>query len=173
MGTLRNILTIAILSTGLFACNKIESLSDIPRIEFTSFVVVDTTDILGNTYKGGRLNFYFEDGDGDIGLKNPGINYVDTVDLFFTLYRKTDGEFTLVPDGDLMRPSDYTIPFIDPQGQNKIVKGTITVTFLYQYYSPADSAVLKYEFYMKDRALNISNTEITCEIPISRNGIYK
>ena len=55
----------------LGSCTKIEHLSPIPSISFTSFTIFDTTDILGNESKAGRLNFYFEDGDGDIGLKVP------------------------------------------------------------------------------------------------------
>ena len=40
-------------------------------------------------------------------------------------------------------------------GQNKILKGTISVTFLYRLILPADT--IKYDFYIKDRAYNVSN----------------
>ena len=56
------ILTLA----AVMACIKVEQLPARPSIEFTSFEVFDTLDILGNISKGGRLLFRFEDGDGDL-----------------------------------------------------------------------------------------------------------
>ena len=49
----------------LYSCKKVEHVPAAPHIEFTSFTIFDTTDILGNNSKGGRLKFHFEDGDGD------------------------------------------------------------------------------------------------------------
>ncbi len=40
------------LSLVLDSCKKIEQLSAVPHIEFTSFSIFDTTDILGNIQKG-------------------------------------------------------------------------------------------------------------------------
>lgn len=173
MKMIRYILALAIVATVIVACHKIESLPDTPRIEFTSFAVFDTTDILGNNIQGGRLNFYFEDGDGDLGLKPYTTGYSDTVNLFFTLYRKAGDQFIEVPEGDLLYPSDYRIPYMEREGQNKILKGTISITFLYLFYNKEDTDTVKYEFYIRDRALNTSNTEITCEVSLSDDGIYK
>jgi hypothetical protein len=154
----------------IISCGKIEKLPPEPSIEFKSFDVFDTLDILGNKVKGGQLVFHFQDGDGDLGLDVPQITgTVDSTNLFFTLYRKTGGFFQEVPSNDLLRPSPYRIPFMDRQGQNKILKGTISITFLYLFYSPADT--LMYKFYVKDRAQNISNTDSTCVIVLTRNGI--
>ena len=55
-------------------------------------------------------------------------------------------------------------------GQNKILRGTISVTFLYLFYSPTDT--IKYDFYIKDRALHESNVASTSEIVISTNNVY-
>jgi len=55
-------------------------------------------------------------------------------------------------------------------GQNKILKGTISVTFIYQTYLPTDT--IKYDFYVKDRAENESNVASTSEIVPSVNKIY-
>jgi hypothetical protein len=55
-------------------------------------------------------------------------------------------------------------------GLNKILKGTISVTFLYLFYSPGDT--ISYDFYIKDRALNESNVESTSEVVLSVNDIY-
>ncbi len=155
----------------LYSCTKIEKLPSVPRIEFNSFSVFDTTDILGNNAKAGRLNFYFEDGDGDLGLDLPTGEEEDTTNIFFSLYRKTNGALEPAPANDPLQPSTYRIPFMEKQGQNQILKGTISITFLYLFYSGADTIV--YDFYIKDRAQNESNTVSTNEIILSVNGIYK
>jgi hypothetical protein len=159
----------AILLAG--ACTKIEQLPAVPSIEFTSFTVFDTIDILGNETKGGRLKFTFEDGDGDIGLKAPSEIQTDTTNLFFSLFRKTDGIMTPAPDNDPLKPSSYRIPYLEREGQNKILKGTISVTFMYLLYSESDT--IKYDFYITDRAGNESNTASTSEIIIAVNDTYK
>jgi hypothetical protein len=156
----------------LVSCHKIIQLPDTPLIKFTSFAVFDTTDILGNDCKGGRLKFYFEDGDGDLGLKVAESGETDTTNLFLTLYRKTNGIMTEVPDNDLMKPSGFRIPYMERTGQNKILKGTIAVTFFYEFYNIPDSDIFKYRFFIKDRADNFSDTVFTCEIPLSLNNVY-
>ena len=154
------------------SCTRIQQLPPEPFIEYRNFTVYDTLDILGNYCKGGRLKFYFEDGDGNLGLASPEDTGLDTTNLFFTLYRKTNGEMVQVPDDDSMKPSSYRIPFMDREGQNKILKGTINVTFIYLFYEPDDSDTLKYEFWLKDRDNNLSNIVLTTEIPLSVNGTY-
>jgi hypothetical protein len=79
----------------------------------------------------------------------------------------------MVPDNDILSPSDYRIPYMERTGQNKILKGTIAVTFLYLFYSVEDTDTVRYDFYLKDRADNLSNTESTSEIYLSVNDIYK
>ncbi len=54
-------------------------------------------------------------------------------------------------------------------GQNKILKGEIAVTLLYLFYSENDT--IRYDFYIKDRSGNSSNTASTCEIVLTANGI--
>lgn len=160
---------IALLILG--SCTKIEHLSPIPNIKFTRFTIFDTTDILGNVTKAGKLDFYFEDGDGDIGLKVPSGGQADSTNLFFTLYRKTGGILELAPEDDPLYPSAYRIPYMVRLGQNKIIKGNISVTFLYLFYSTSDT--IKYDFYLKDRALHESNVTSTSEIVIATNNIYR
>jgi len=169
---------IKILTLSLFfsllaiACGKIEQLPDEPYIEFRSFKVFDTTDILGNKYQGGKLRFYFEDGDGDIGLDPPESAEEDSTNLFFDLYRKVKGTMVKVPANDPLNPSDYRIPFMERTGQNKILRGTIDVTFLYLFYSEEDTDTIRYDFFIKDRSGNISNTESTSDISLSDDNIY-
>ena len=155
----------------LDSCRKVEQLPAVPHIEFTSFTIFDTTDILGNNSKGGRLRFYFEDGDGDLGLNAPTGDQTDSTNLFLTLFRKEGGVMMPAPDNDPLKPSPYRIPYMERTGQNKILKGTISVTFLYLFYSPTDT--IRYDFYIKDRALNESNVASTSEIVLSVNNTYK
>jgi hypothetical protein len=147
-------------------------LPDEPKIEYTSFSVFDTIDILGNSAKGGRLKFYFEDGDGDLGLPAPTPDGIgDSINLFLTLYRINDGVSEPAPSDDPFEPSGYRIPYMEILGQNKILKGTIAVTFFYLFYSPEDT--IKYDFYVRDRADHVSNTASTSEIPVAFNGVYE
>jgi hypothetical protein len=162
---------ITIIIPALNSCHKVEQISSVPYIEYRSFTIFDTTDILGNASKGGRLRFYFEDGDGDMGLDTPSSTQTDTTNLFFTLYRKTDGAMVAASDNDILKPSAYRIPYMERTGQNKILKGTISVTFLYLFYNEGDT--IKYDFYIQDRSLNNSNEVSTGEIVLSVNGIYK
>jgi hypothetical protein len=162
------IIFIAVLAVE--SCRKIEQLPPVPRIEFRSFAIFDTVDILGNVAKGGRLKFYFEDGDGDLGLEAPSFTSVDTTNLFFSLYRKKSRNMLPVASNDPLKPSAYRIPYMERSGINKILKGTISVTFLYLFYSPGDT--IRYDFYIKDRALNESNLASTNEIVLSVNDVY-
>lgn len=152
------------------SCKKIEQLSNVPHIEFTNFAVFDTADILGNHSKGGRLRFHFEDGDGDVGLNPIGANQSDSTDLFLTLFRIKGGVRTPAPLNDPIYPSSYRIPFMERLGRNKILRGTISVTFLYLFYSPGDT--ISYDFYIMDRALNQSNVASTTDIILSQNKFY-
>lgn len=152
------------------SCRKIEQLPPEPTIEYKSFVIFDTTDILGNKQKAGKLNFYFKDGDGDIGMEAPATEQTDTNDLFIKLYRKKDGVMAPAPANDPLSPSTYRIPYIQKEGQNKILKGTISVTFLYLQYYPTDT--IMYEFYIRDRALHESNVVETKEIIVAKSNTY-
>ncbi len=174
LSSMKTINSLAFLTISLIAmvsCGKIQTLPDIPKIEYTNFAVFDTVDILGNAAKGGRLKFYFQDGDGDVGLPAPTPEGAgDSLNLFFTLYRMKDGIVAPAPDNDPLKPSNYRIPYMEILGQNKILKGTIAVTFFYLFYSEEDT--IRYDFYIKDRAEHISNTVSTSNIPLFYNGVY-
>lgn len=149
----------------LNSCKKIQSMAPEPFVEFTNFSVFDTLDILGNHSKGGRLRFHFEDGDGDVGLDAPINGQIDSTNLFLTLYKKVNGE--MIPDA---KPAAYRIPYMERLGRDKILKGTISITFIYTFL-PADT--ISYDFYLKDRALNSSNVASTKEIVLTVNKTYK
>jgi len=161
----RNIILLALIIMAPLSCKKIEQLPPEPYIAFRQFLMFDSTDILGNTHKAGILDFYFEDGDGDIGLKqpDPGDTNPDTTNLTFYLYKKEGGIFN--------EPADtfgYRVPYMERSGQNKILQGSIQITFLYIGYASDDT--IKYEFFLEDRTGNISNTVESCEIVFSDEG---
>jgi hypothetical protein len=173
MRKIRYLIGVFMIIFASYSCRKIQQLPATPHIDFTSFTIFDTTDILGNSSKGGRLKFRFEDGDGDLGLNPPTIaGRTDSTDLFLTLFRKKAGSMDSVSGLDPLLPSPaLRIPFMERLGQNKILKGTISVTFIYQSYLPADT--IKYNFFIKDRALNESNVASTSEIVLSVNKTYQ
>lgn len=159
------------LLLALGSCGKLQTLPDEPLIEYTSFTVFDTIDILGNTVKGGKLKFYFEDGDGDLGLPTPSQEIeFDSINLFIELYRLTDGVIVPAAGDDPLKPTGYRIPYMKRIGQNTILKGDAIVLFYYLFYTEEDS--IRYDFYVKDRADNVSNTVSTGILPIFYNGIY-
>ena len=156
----------------IVSCVKIQSLPPEPHIEYTSFTLFDTTDLLGNNIMGGRLKFYFEDGDGDLGLDVPeGLKEADTINLFVTLYRMNNGKISPAPDNDPFKPTGFRIPYMERPGQNKILKGDISVIFFYLFYSKEDT--IRYDFNIKDRAGNLSNTVSTSLIPVFFPGVYE
>lgn len=153
----------------LASCGPIETLPPEPRIEFRTFTLGDAIDSLGNKFREGKLTFYFEDGDGDLGLDPPETPGIDpATNLFFKLYRKTNGVFELAGPSDPLYPSEYRIPYLDATGQNKILKGTIDVSITYLIYNPRDT--LYYDFWIKDRNGNESNTETTCIFVLGEDG---
>lgn len=154
------------------SCGKIETLPPEPHIEYTSFTLFDTTDLLGNEIMGGDLKFYFEDGDGDLGLAVPDkVVEADTINLFVTLYRVNNGKISPAPVNDPFKPTGFRIPYMERTGQNKILKGTISVLFYYLIYTREDT--IRYDFYVKDRAGNLSNTVSTSLIPVFYPGVYE
>lgn len=160
---------IAILVFSLFSCRKIEKLPAEPKVEFRSFSLFDTVDILGNDAKAGKLKFYFEDGDGDIGLSDPdSTGSMASSNLFLQLFRKTDGIFVPAAISDPLYPSEYRIPFMETPGQNKIMRGTIDVTLIYFFYNNTDT--LYYDFWIRDRSGHDSNTATTCVVILGVTG---
>ncbi len=165
----RTIVTALILSLlMLVSCWPSEELPDQPMVEFRSFTLFDTIDPLGNLTKAGRLTFYFEDGDGDLGIDPPNLPGDPPSNLFLQLYRMTNGTFVMAKPGEPQYPEEMRIPFLEPGGQNPILKGIIDVTLMYLMYDPHDT--LYYDFWIKDRSGNESNTESTCVFVLGENG---
>lgn len=168
MKTLKYLVIIISIGLSLGSCRKIDQLPPVPLVKFTSFTVFDTITQLGK-YKAGRLEFYFEDGDGDLGSILPGKEgtVTETPDLYLSLFRKKEG--LMVASKDTNDFMSYRIPYMERLGVNKILKGTISVSIFY-FIPPTDT--IKYDFYITDRASNVSNVASTSEIVVSANKVY-
>ena len=114
----------------------------------------------------GTLVLGFEDGDGNFGLSP-----ADTVDAFcptcpfhhniFCEYEELrDGIWTPVPlDPALGQvPFYYRAPRIEPSGQNKALRGTITVELAPRYYLTSAWDSLRFAVHIVDRDLQSSDT---------------
>ena len=160
------------------ACER-EIVPEVPSIEFTSFEIFDTTDaLLGNNMKAGRLKFRFEAV--DFGMNSPRFDptnpeLADTTNLRLTLYRKIGGVMQLVTDSNdpLLSDPAYRVPYLEKVGQSKVLRGEIIISMLYMSYNPNPTDTIKYDFFIIDRAGNVSNTEETAEIIVAENNVYK
>jgi hypothetical protein len=151
------------------SCRKVKKFSDIPRIEYRSFTRIYNPDL--DLYDRGVLHFYFEDGDGDIGLNNgdtlPPYNQSSEYyyNLIITYFEMQNGELKEVPitwyNPETEQYDTLTlsarIPNLTPQGINKAISGEIQDTlFIYNFNSNYDT--IKFDAHIFDRALNVSNT---------------
>ncbi|MBL7113849.1 MAG: hypothetical protein ISS19_18065 [Bacteroidales bacterium] len=163
MKRFKNILLVFLILL-LPGCPGVEPLPDTPFIEFKDFTLEESVDDLGNEIILGELLFFFQDGDGDVGLHEP-----DTVfpgdssqyNLLFTMFKKEDQEYIQLTEDDLGSPLYYRIPFIEREGQNKTLKGEIEVTF---EYLTIEYDTIRYTFYIVDREKHKSNSDTTFDI---------
>lgn len=147
-----------LLILAIASCEEIQSYPDEPRINYESFSLFITTDALGNEFLLGRMSFEFIDGDGNLGMIAPDstdINDSLKYNLFMSLYDFKDGDFIKIED---LESQNFRIPYIERTGQNKTLKGTITVDLEYKNFR---YDTIFYTFYITDRDFNRSNTDTT------------
>ena len=140
------------------SCEEIKSYPEIPSVDYHSFALYGTTDALGNNILIGKLKFEFTDGDGNMGLEQPdSIDLPDSLlyNLYLSLYEKDGSEFTKTED---ISSLNFRIPYIEREGQNKTLTGTITVDLEYKVI---DYDTFFYTFYIIDRQFNKSNVDST------------
>jgi len=154
----------------LTSCRKVVDYPDVPSISFKSAVSVDSTDILQNPVKRVTVTFHLIDGNGDIGLgitDTTGPFNKDSTyyyNLFLMEYKFVDGTYVEVPAPDGVKK--YRIPDLTPSGQNKTLIADISVTMEYPYSQsdPLPYSQFRYEFYVVDRSLNVSNRDTSSVI---------
>jgi hypothetical protein len=156
--------------TALVACKKVADYPDEPVISFTSITSKDSTDVLDNPVKRVTVTFHLTDGNGDMGLgpaDTAGSFHKDSAfyyNLVLQEYKNVNGTFAEVPAPDGLR--QYRIPDLTPTGQNKTLIADISVTIEYPYSEtvPLPFREFRYELYVVDRTLNISNRDTTSVI---------
>jgi hypothetical protein len=164
-----------ILVTGIMAsafltsCVETEPVSPIPQVTFESLEIYLAYDILGNLKPMADLKFQYIDGDADLGMYRS-----DTVpdptgwdernyNLYLVPFKKVDAEYTAIATDSTNPPPYYKIWYnekLDRVGQNKTVKGTVTITI----EDLPQEDTIRFDFYIRDRANNKSNVESTSDL---------
>ncbi|MBN2348979.1 MAG: hypothetical protein JXJ22_09090 [Bacteroidales bacterium] len=164
------VVLIIVLTT---ACQPIEKVSPVPEIEFKSFDLSERIDpTLENKEIVGELEISFIDGDADLGVYEEvaaDTTLPDSIrkNLFLTIFEKVDGNYFEIEADSTLPDNFYTIPYdekLDRVGQNKTVKGIIKVDISFFFEPPYDT--MRYEVYIRDRALNKSNVVTTTDFAV-------
>jgi hypothetical protein len=157
----------------MVSCVETEPVSPIPEITFKKLEIVQITDGLGNKIIMTKLQFTFIDGNADIGIEqgisdNPALPDSVRFNVFINTFEKKDNYYlpVVIDTADTLMPPPYSAIFqndkLERVGQNKTIKGTITLNM--PYYLLPDYDTIRYEFYIRDRAGNKSNVEVTSDI---------
>jgi len=155
----KNIFFIILISLLFLKCEKEETYSEIPEINFTEFNVIEGDG--SYTIANGILTFTFVDGNGDLGyLENIDSIYDNNIeDILLKEYFKENGEYFELKRGP------YHLPYFKEGVYRKHIKGKIDIKLS---RTILDSDTAYYEFYILDRAGHISNIEVTPEIIYSK-----
>ena len=152
-----NLFFILIISLFFITCRRPVQYSDIPEIKFISFDIHNQTD--------GMLTYYFQDGDGDIGLYEFETNPPFDFNFFCDCYEKRDGMFEKVIFPDTTFNLNARIPRLSDLSEESINGEIAHLMVPYRDNSPYDT--VKLSFYIVDRKLNHSNVE---EVIVVRNN---
>jgi len=139
----KNIIFIIVL-VFIISCKKAEDISPIPAISYYDMMVIDTTE------KSDYLEVWidFIDGDGDISFYEQ-----DTVkNIRYTLYEMVNDSFV---EAQIAVSLFYELPFYEPKGTDKVLKGKIKTKFFIDELQSFDTIMFK--CYIFDRAYNKSN----------------
>ncbi len=131
-----------------------------PQIEFQKSVAKIFKNTAGvDTLFDVDLYFSLIDGDGDIGtlpIENPDSISLRPVNCFVQLYYASHGEFY---QDTLLKATDYTIPYLPNEGQDKTLIADVLIEIPYSLSSqlrfPYDT--IYYTIQVQDRQKNVSN----------------
>lgn len=144
----------------LITCEPFEKVSEIPNITFKDFELYEI-DTFSNIIKAGKLTFTFIDGNADIGVNPEYSPSNDSINFYLIPFEKLNGEYFQIPD-DTLKYQIRSNEKLDRVGQNKTIKGEISLLIYYFITPPHDT--IRYDFYIFDRAGNQSNIEETTDI---------
>jgi hypothetical protein len=147
---------LAISLTVLASCIKEVNYPPEPVIEFNQFGVYRSVDDFDSI---GQLTISYTDGDGDIGLYD-----YDTVEpykynFFLDFMYMKNGQWVQLLPADTSLGFNARIPILTPNGKNKNIKGNISIDIqLFYAWALLGSDTIRFDVYIKDRALHSSNT---------------
>jgi hypothetical protein len=171
---MNKVLPILLILFAGYACIETEPVSPVPEITFKSLElvhIVDTSPLQNPDLKGGLLVFDFIDGDANFGIyesTSQDSTLPDSLryNLFLKPFYKLDGVYYFIEPDTNNPPPYYSVFYnekLDRVGQNKTVKGTITLTI----YDLPFYDTIKYDFFVRDRDSNKSNVESTTDLGIN------
>lgn len=150
-----------VFATVFIGCIEVDDVSEIPEIKYVSSESDLVADALGNESKYVKLVFNLLDGDGNVGLLPE-----DSVPPFVGAFRHNFFYDLLVKENSRFKVWDglvinyFDIPFLEPQGQNKLLNARVSIDFYFPtLLLPYDTVYLK--FFIYDRAFNRSNVDST------------
>lgn len=161
MKTIRTLFPFLIIGLiTVISCEPEEEISDIPQVNFKSlngpFLIQQGT----ITSYGAELVFGFRDGNSDFGV-DVSVQSKDTINLYMIPFQKVNGVYDSI-DANLYGRR-YTIKRDEKlERTDGAVKGEIKVLVTYVLRPPFDT--MRYDFYILDRAGNMSNVESTSDI---------
>ncbi len=148
-----------LLMMAFSSCEKLQKYPDTPTVEYKAFNLYKSQDVLGNNILLGELEIQFTDGDGDIGIEQP--DSTATADslkynLFMTMWTLKNNAWEKAQDESSVQ--NFRVPYIERTGQNKTLKGLITVSL---EYKTIQYDTIRYTFYLIDRQFHRSNVDTT------------
>jgi hypothetical protein len=160
MKTIQALISLVLFTLiAIISCEPEEKISDIPQVGFKSlngpFLVQQGT----ITSYGAELVFEFRDGNSDFGVdmtQHP----IDSINFYMIAFQKMNGVYDSV-DFELYGRK-YTIKKEEKLDREGAVKGEIKVLVTYVLRPPFDT--MRYDFYILDRAGNMSNVASTTDI---------
>jgi len=137
-------------------CRRPEEYSNIPEIKFISFEKYQAAD----STIGAILTFYYQDGDGDLGLDEtdiyPPFNFgsIYHYNFFCDYYEKQNGIYVKI---ETPFPFHARFPRLSNLSEESI-SGELYIKMPY-YFTDSHYDTTQIKFYIVDRKLNQSNTE--------------
>lgn len=152
-----------VLFSALFsACLNVTTFPDEPELSFTSLTTHPDSAV---------LKLQFTDGNGDFGIDNEEVEDTGSVfhdcpnsyNLRLEYFEKRNGIWVNVPRNPCEGQVGfyYTVPWVQPTGQNKTQQGEIKIVLTPAYYLISEFDTCRFEARIYDRAFNASPVVVT------------
>jgi hypothetical protein len=151
-----------LLTAVLLSCLKAVTYPKVPTLAFKSFQGYADSAV---------IKFEFTDGDGNFGINStevqdtssPFHGCLKSFNMLLEYYEYQGNSWVHFPRdpcaGDVA--FYYTVPWIEPTGQNKTQKGEIKIVIAPDYYFPGTNDSCRFEAHILDRDFQASNVVTT------------